>query len=622
MITFSGVSFGSNGTMYIGSQVCMTSGIAGTSWSTNTVVCQLPSGTATQNCYMTVAGQNSNTVTFTYDPPSISSVTPSSNPTAGQSLITIQGSSFNKPGNVTVNDQLCTVQSWSQTSVTCTIPAGQGSNIPLNLMNDWSSVVATSSVNYNSPSIIQLSPSFVNTNGTTVMTLYGQDFGNIAGNINVTSSTGGNVTTHIPLSWSLADVNTSSYNATYIVPVGAGSSWLVYLTSATGANSNQLTFNYHVPILRSLSPSNGPTTGGYSITMTGDYLYSWPIVTIGGVACNLLYVSSGNTNLTCIAPAGEGRGQSVIVNANGQPSNAMSFNYDPPAITNLIFPSNSPTQGGVLITIQGTSFGSSGATVTIGSASCAVQSQNHTLITCVSPGGSGVNITTLVIVSAQQSQPNYQFGYSAPTISYINMTSAPTTGYTSSNNAYITVIGSNFGELVNKGAYVGQVYVGNTLCPSISTAWGSPYQNDTRIVCQLPSGSGTNLPVTVRVLQRASNYVYMSYDPPSITSINPVTSLSSGDTPITIYGNNFGTLNSAGSVYIGGKVCSPTFSGFAQTSITCLVPPGQGTNNQVVVTVSAQSAYTSYSYKPPSISSIVPSNGMYTCIYNKCIYIY
>src|SRR6185295_15250614 len=70
--------------------------------------CTLPEGEGTTNdVTMTVDGQSSNSVNFSYDPPSITSISPSSGPIAGGIYITVYGENFGQSQSVRVNNNNC-----------------------------------------------------------------------------------------------------------------------------------------------------------------------------------------------------------------------------------------------------------------------------------------------------------------------------------------------------------------------------------------------------------------------------------------------------------------------------------------------------------------------------------
>ncbi len=75
-----------------------------------------------------------------------------------------------------------------------------------------------------------------------------------------------------------------------------------------------------------------------------------------------------------------------------------------------------------------------------------------------------------------------------------------------------------------------------------------------------------------------------------------------------VTGTSFGV---SGFVTIGGISCLSSGGVVNNVQITCAVPAGNGLNNPLVVTVAGQTSNTFvFNYKPPSISSISPTNGL------------
>jgi hypothetical protein len=81
------------------------------------------------------------------------------------------------------------------------------------------------------------------------------------------------------------------------------------------------------PTVTSISPINGPTDGGTSITITGTNLTGATGITVGGVACSAFSVIS-STSATCTTPVGTVGTASVLVTTPGgtNPTNAL-FTY-------------------------------------------------------------------------------------------------------------------------------------------------------------------------------------------------------------------------------------------------------------------------------------------------------
>ena len=121
------------------------------------------------------------------------------------------------------------------------------------------------------------------------------------------------------------------------------------------------------PTVSSVTPNNGPPSGGTSVTISGANFQNNATVKFGGVAATNIIVSS-STTLTATTPAhGAGAVDVVVTNGDGQ-SGTLSggFTYVVPQPTiDSITPSSGPTSGSTLVTIKGSNF-QSGATVTIG----------------------------------------------------------------------------------------------------------------------------------------------------------------------------------------------------------------------------------------------------------------
>ena len=63
-------------------------------------------------------------------------------------------------------------------------------------------------------------------------------------------------------------------------------------------------------------------------------------------------------------------------------------------------------------------------------------------------------------------------------------------------------------------------------------------------------------------------------------------------------------------VTIGGAPCDLIFRAANHRTLVCLLPPGQGTNRAVRVTVASRvSSSLNFNYDPPNLIGISPSNG-------------
>lgn len=83
------------------------------------------------------------------------------------------------------------------------------------------------------------------------------------------------------------------------------------------------------PVITGLTPDEGPTYGGTTITISGDFFQPGATVTIGGVACQDVVVVNART-ITCTVPAhGPGLAEVVVTNPDGQTGAFLGFDYVP-----------------------------------------------------------------------------------------------------------------------------------------------------------------------------------------------------------------------------------------------------------------------------------------------------
>ena len=371
-----------------------------------------------------------------------------------------------------------------------------------------------------------------------------------------------------------------------VVPPGQGQSRFVQVQVSSQLSNTLTTFSYNGPTLTSIIPSSGPTLGGSILTIFGVSLGTSGTVQIGGASCPVL--TENHTMITCTIPPGQGINLNVVVIVSSLSSASgyiPTYSYNPPTILS-VSPLTGPTSGGITLTVNGTNFGISGYVV-VGSSTC-VSSGGvvaHSLILCTLPAGSGAQ-SLFVQVGSLSSAP-VTFTYDPPIISNIFPTSGPTSGGTT-----LTIFGQSFGTS-------GIITIGGVVCPILPSTY-----TQASIQCQLPVGQGANLPVVLSSGSLNSPPYFFSYAAPVISSLSPNTGPTSGNIPITITGNSFGSI---GSVTIGGNVCILTGAGYTQTSIQCILPQGTGLNQAVLVNCSDQiNAPVSFNYNAPTLVSVSP----------------
>lgn len=558
-LTINGNNFGLSGFVRFGSEVLQV-----TSWSHGQILCTAPAGQGTNlQVVVSVAGRDSAPVAFSYTRPTISNMSPAVGATIGGTPLTITGNNFGLTGTVRFGSAYCPVTSWSHTNIVCTTPAGQGTNVSV-VVAAGGQESLTTSYNYSPPTISNISPAVASTIGGTPLTITGNNFG-LSGTVRL------GLTDCPIVSWGHLEIVCNA-------PAGQGTN-LAMVVSVGGQESQASTFSYSPPSITGINPTKVPTAGGTALTISGNSFGLSGVVTVGGSVCPV--TSWEHTQIICNAPEGQGTNLMVVVRVGNQNSSPTSMSYLAPSITG-ISPTAAGTIGGTPLTITGNNFGLNGV-VRVGTTECPVSSWSHTNIVFAAPTGQGTNVAVVVSVAGQEAGPT-TFSYSPPSITGIAPGSAATIGGTT-----LTIMGGNFG-------LSGKVSMGGAEC--VVSSWGH-----TEIVFAAPAGQGTNIPVVVTVAGQGSAPKMVSYSPPSITDVNPTSASTTGGTPLTIHGSDFGI---SGQVRLGTAACP--VSSWSHTQIICDAPAGQGTNLSIVVMVAGQeSAPISFGYSPPTITQINPT---------------
>lgn len=253
-----------------------------------------------------------------------------------------------------------------------------------------------------------------------------------------------------------------------------------------------------------------------------------------------------------------------------------------------IYPQNSSSEGGGMLTIFGNNFGTSGQ-VFIGDRACSFDSENYTdsQIVCTIPSLPGGYLPVYVENDREiRSQRGFVLSVDPPIINSLQTTGNrfPTIG-----GIILTIYGRNFGD---RSA---SITVGGNPCPENTSA-----HTHSSIECILPSGQGTLNPVFVTVDQKLSSAQILGYDPPHIERIFNQNGRTNGGDTITLVGMNFGT---EGKVQVNEEPCD--VSEWSHLLILCKLPEGAGANLKVVVISDGQNSTsnsTRYSYAVPSIN--------------------
>ncbi|MBJ7472961.1 MAG: IPT/TIG domain-containing protein, partial [Solirubrobacteraceae bacterium] len=303
-----------------------------------------------------------------------------------------------------------------------------------------------------------------------------------------------------------------------VTGTGATAARTVTISSSEPYWAYTAVVNAALPQITSISPNQGPTAGGQSVTITGRYLTGATGVTFGGTAGTAVTVVN-DTTITVTTPARAiGTYDVRVTTTPGTSLDAgAADNYTylaPPTVTGLA-PAEGPTAGGTSVTITGTNFiGLSGAAaVQFGGVNASSYSVvNATTITATAPAGTGtqdVRVTTPGGTSANTAADNYTY-YPPPTVTVVSPDAGPTAGGT-----FVTITGTNFSGLSGASA----VQFGGVNATSYTVF------NATTITATAPAGSAgvadvrVTTPGGTSANTAADNYTY--YNPPTVSSISP-----------------------------------------------------------------------------------------------------
>ncbi|RBM04741.1 IPT/TIG domain-containing protein [Streptomyces sp. PT12] len=302
--------------------------------------------------------------------PVLSSVVPNVGPSAGSNVVSLGGSGFTGVTGVSFGAAPALVYTVNSTVlITATVPPGTGT-VAVTVRNPSGT---SNSVPYTyaaTPTLTGISPNQGPTSGGTSVTLTGTGlFGASAVSFGGTPAT--------------SFIVNSATSVTAVAPAGTGA---VPVTVTTPGGTSGAVFFYYsnAPALISASPSQGPTAGGTSVTLTGTGLGGATAVSFGGTPATGFVVNSA-TSVTAVAPAGTGS-VAVTVTTPGGTSNSVTYTYVPAPVLVTLAPAQGPTGAGAVVTLTGSSL-TTALAVLFGGTPAAFDVLSDTTVTAIAPAG-------------------------------------------------------------------------------------------------------------------------------------------------------------------------------------------------------------------------------------------
>ncbi|KAH3746092.1 zymogen granule membrane glycoprotein [Pelomyxa schiedti] len=528
---------------------------------------------------------NSAVTYFSYDNPIIVKTT---SPPSSGGRINITGKGFgakNSSVSVYIGALNCSdAEVISQEEIQCSAPMGVGKNNTLTVKLASGTVIATSVIDYDEPTIG--TSTRCNTTGNITITISGTNFGPPG---TLASVSIGNKTC----------INAQSVNhnqITCLAPPGAGSQLLLCVTiprSSTGQTTCDYIFSYNPPAVLSATSSDPHTFTSISGMNFGPPGTSVTAFIAGRECVNVTVLS--HTSLKCVTPDGIGTNQLVEVYVpvfGSQNASASVFSYAAPQIIQMEYV---PTTGSTSFRIKGSNFGpDSSATIlaSIDGNSSWVKTSwlNENFVECPIPSGSGLNHTISVNVAGQKSK-EYLFSYKYPQIETVS--SANTDQSTEA-----CIFGTNLGP---SGTH-SEVKIGTSTWTTTTSA------SDTRICFKPPEGVGVNLTLQLRIYATRQNqtvtYKGFSYQAPVISLVSTANCCT--ESIIHVYGTNFGPIGTPVNVSVRNAPCRNSSVSSAHRVISCVPAVGVGRLYPVRISIPGYTVQSddAFSYSVPTIVAI------------------
>jgi hypothetical protein len=351
------------------------------------------------------------------------------------------------------------------------------------------------------------------------------------------------------------------------------------------------------PVVSSVSPQQGPTSGGTTVTVTGTGFAGATTVRFGSKAATSFSVNS-STQITAVSPSSSVTGpvNLTVTTSQGTSSQQVTFTYvvvSAPFLSALT-PDKGPISGGTTVTLTGTNLSGATAVRFDGIAASSFTVNSATQITAVSPphaaGGAPVTVTT----AGGTSNPLAFAYYAAPSVTGVTPTQGPVSGGTT-----VTVTGNDL--------------LGATAVRFDGIAASSFTVNSaTQITAVSPPHAAGEAEVTVTTPGGTSNpdnpqaYFYYAATP-SLLAVTPPSGPTTGGTTVILTGND---LLGATAVRFDG-IAASSFTVDSATQITAVSPPHAAGEAEVTVTTPGGTSNPgSYVYLTiPTLLSLTPAQG-------------
>ena len=520
----------------------------------------------------------SETVEYTFaTPPHVTKVEAAEGTTAGGTAVKITGTGFAEGAKVSIGGEATEVVVKSATEITAKTAAHAAGKVEVLVTNgEVASVGGASYTFFVPPTVTSVSPKVGTTAGGTLVKIKGTGF--LAG---AKVKIGGEATSVTFVSATEITAKTAATEA------GEDE---VEVTEASVAQSASVKFKFEVPpTVTKVEPSEGPSSGGTAVTITGTGFAEGAKVKIGAEATEVVVKSE--TEITAKTAASTiGKAEVVVSNGEVSSTGGPDFTFLAPPKVSGVTPAEGSTAGGAAVKIAGTGF-VSGAKVKIGSEATEVEVKSATEI-LAKTAAHAAGKQEVVVVDADgtsSSGPGYTF-ITPPTVTSISPKEGTTAGGTT-----VKVKGTGF----LKGA---KVKIGGEAA-SVTVVSGTELTAKTAA----HAAGKAEVEVTENGVSQSETIEYTFAAPAKVTKIEAAEGTTAGGTAVKITGTGFAE---GAKVSIGGEATEVEVK--SETEIKAKTPAHAAGKVEVVVTNGEVASVGGASYTffvPPTVTSVSPKEG-------------
>ncbi|MGW0989419.1 IPT/TIG domain-containing protein [Streptomyces sp. NPDC002486] len=350
------------------------------------------------------------------------------------------------------------------------------------------------------------------------------------------------------------------------------------------------------PVVSSVTPLQGPASGGTTVVVTGSD-FTGALAVRFGVKSATSFTVNSSTQITAVTPSGTGTVNVTVTTSQGTSSQQVTFTYvtvAAPTLTGLT-PNQGPTSGGTPVTLTGTGLTGATAVSFRGTPATSFTVNSATQITATAPPNTAGTAPVTVTTAAGTSNSLTFTYFAAPAVTGLTPNQGPTSGGT-------TVILTGTG-------LTGATAVSFRGTPATSFTVNSA----TQITATTPPNTPGTAPVTVTTAAAGTSnpnnpqaYFYYAARP-ALTAAVPPSGSAAGGTLVTLTGTD---LLNATAVRFDG-VAALSFTVDSAIQITAVTPPhAAGTASVTVTTPGGTSDPVGYVYlASPTLSALAPDRG-------------